>query len=87
MGWRGPVTDRQLRVWTAWQVLFREGDKPDIGLDGVPAHIRKRWEGKVYAAPAALAAGTERRVRAQRIARATGRDEGAVWDELVREGK
>lgn len=88
MGWRGPLTQRQLTVWWEWQRLWREGDKPDLSLDGnVPKHIQARWEGKVGMAGNILAAGTERRVRARQIAERTGRDAGEVYDELLKQGK
>lgn len=83
MGWTGPLTHRQLLVWIQFERLFREGDKPDISLAGVPTHIRQRWERRVGGAGYSFASAQERAVRARRIAVETGRDEGVVFDELT----
>lgn len=88
MGWRGPVTDRQLRVWTAWFDLYYNGDKGDLSMDGcVPPEVQRRWEGKVSNAGYLVAAATERRLRAQAQAKLTGEDVGEVYDRLVKENR
>lgn len=82
MGWRGPVTDRQLKVWLAWRRMFEHGDK-DLSMDGcVPEHIQKRWEAKVGGAQFYLQRGLILGAKARQIAKDTGEDEGVVYDRL-----
>jgi hypothetical protein len=82
MGWRGPATDKQIRVWLAWKRIHDTGDR-DLSMDGcVPVEVQRRWEGKVGGAQAALHRGLLRSKQARDIAQRTGRDESEVYDEL-----
>jgi hypothetical protein len=62
--------------------MWRDGDKPDISMAGVPKHIQRRWQNQVEAAGFKIASVLERKQRAQDIAEVTGRDMVAVYDEL-----
>lgn len=85
MGWRGPLTDRQLHVWLAWHRLFKLGDR-DLDMDGcVPLAVQKRWEAKVGGAVFYRERGSILASKAREEAFRTGGDEAAIFDRLKAE--